>query len=227
MEQELKTVIQLMQKIHNIKVPIDLNEISLNKQSYNDSFKTFLIEKRIIPLIIMKIIFEKCLESSCFIGYKNVKFILYDELYKDIEKEKNLKSCVLKDVISGEDLFNLLLSNLSISTIEIKNIKINENRYLNLFGEHSLPSEAWDVSLEGPVFFVKKPFIIFDRNKAYVTKEMMPSIHQSIDFMNQIFNNFVEKFNDVFVPHEIYINWLLRCFPGMIHIKSIGYGGNK
>jgi hypothetical protein len=227
MEQELKNIIQLMQKIHNVKVPIELNEISLNKQSYSDSFKTFLIEKRIVPLIIMRIIFEKCLESSCFIGYKNVKFVLYDELDEEIEEEKNLGSCVLKEVISGEDFFNLFLSNLSISTVEIRNIKMNENRYLNLFGKHSLPSEAWDVSPEGPVFFVKEPFIIFDGNKAYATKEMMPSIHHSIGFMNQIFNNFVEKTNDAFVSHEIYINWLLRCFPGMIHIRSIAYGGDK
>ncbi|MBI4016590.1 MAG: hypothetical protein HY363_02755 [Candidatus Aenigmarchaeota archaeon] len=63
---------------------------------------------------------------------------------------------------------------------------------------------------------------ILTEDSVFISKKHFEETKELLAFYNPIFSDFLRSNkNAVTIPHDIYIDWLLKWFPGMIHIRSL------
>ena len=52
-------------------------------------------------------------------------------------------------------------------------------------------------------------------------KEMIETVKGMLYFHHQLFDQFLERYKDTAVPHELYISLLRGWFPGLVHMREL------
>ncbi len=228
MKLEVKSVIALAEKLAGKKIPGQLSVLKLHDIEKNHSFKQFLINNRVIPLLTLKLLFEHGLKSTCVVGYEKVTYISETESEDEIAEQEPFGPSIIKGTFSGEEVFNMILDEFGIITIQAgKAVPVSSATYVNTSGIHPpRPIEAWYRSCEERVIIVFDPVMIFTGNLIYVSEKIRDDVSRLLAYNKKTFDEFLKNSDNTTVNHEIYIDLLLKWFPGMIHIRSIGYAGH-
>lgn len=229
MEDYLQEMIGIVNKNFHTNIPSNLVRVPLFKHFSRNEFENFLVQSRIIPLLQMKIIFQFGMRSACAMGYE--KYCHYtivsegDEITEPEYKIKEYGTAVETRKYSAKEIFDYLLYKLGISTVDVKLSDFN-TEYVNAKG--TIPSltpdcssQAYDRGENPAIILLDLPCIITE-DTLLISKQYFEETQKLLDYHRQIFEDFLNAHkNSVTIPHDIYIEWLLKWFPGMIHIRSL------
>lgn len=190
-----------------VKLPI------YDKESVN-SFQRFLIKERLRPILKLKLLSD--LDTQFVIGYSEVEQALYGDGDEPPVEVRKYGPTIIKHKFEASEIFKYILQKLQIAVILIKipaNLdykRLSDTEY-DKWGSESLKAET----------FLSKDFVISE-DFVLVPKEMEQKVKDIFSYYRPIFDEFVAECKDeTLVPHDIYIEWLIKWFPGKVHVKSI------
>lgn len=197
---------------------IDVNPVLVKIPLYDldqaNEFQSFLVEERLKPFLKLKLLSD--LDTDFVIGYSSVEQSLYDDSGENLIEIRRFGPTIIKKLFTSEQIFNYILQNLAIAVLLIKDPasllhpRLADKEYLQ-FGNEDMKDQT----------FISKNLIITNTH-IFVEPEHKISVQNLLQYHAKIFDRFLEKYKEKdFIPHDVYIDWLLSWFPGKIHVRSI------
>lgn len=195
------------------------------------SFRTFLINERVLLVLKLRIAFDLLAGKSFCIGYERVTFapLGYGE-----DEEVSESDCVaVKNVLYRQPLsYDAFLDNLlsaGIVTIDANCFFVNSKLLWSKKGRLKNPfrgedDEYVDEFFESSFFFASDGSIVFEDNKVYATPQIAQEIKTIISNLSGELNRFLDEFcgpDSIGVSHEYYVEWFQKLFPGKIKYRTL------
>lgn len=183
-----------------------------NEHSKN-SFEEFLISARINVFIRLALLDR--FDEDYYVGYlRTMKVCKYPEMDKKIVE---LGPSIIAKKIDAKHIFETLLSGLGVSQIIAQNWFTEQ--LLGKDGELKVP-EDYSIDVEHPVFISRE--IIMTEYSAHVKAEQYKPAKEKVDYFLKLMKQFYDTHkNASSISHELYVGWLLKWFPGQVHVRSI------
>ncbi len=222
----METIKQLMSKNFGYEVNLNrLKEINLFPFVNFNSFQKFLLEARVLPFLRM-ILLNKYFEQNFLVAFENTKVcrevLDAEELdVVDIESEDK-GSNIIDQVFSGSQLFDNETTILSLQQLKAEPLFFPAYPRIEKKGILSLELEEdceWAED-EGIMFIATDGSIVIAKEKVYSNDNVEKLLKPYQSYLQSFLN---EAANANSIPHEEYIDLLLKWFPGKIKVKSIGY----
>ena len=196
--------------------------IKLFDHKSDSRFESFLTDSRVRPLIIMHLLFN-FLKTDFVIGHETRTFYYkYADETPNPPKEIVLKESVVNKQFSGEDLFNLLLSRIGLMQLNIPFVAFEGEEKLSEDVVPSKVDETWYEEVGEEVFFSLDGSLIIYPDKILVSDDWKEKVETIISCYYDPFNEFLESSKSLpSIDHKLYVEWLVKWFPGMIHFKSL------
>ncbi|MBI4147834.1 hypothetical protein HY490_00935 [Candidatus Woesearchaeota archaeon] len=229
MEKYLQGLLSIVNKNFNTKISLKpLVPLTLFSNKSRNDFERFLIQSRIIPLLQMRIIFTFGMRSSCAFGYEQYHHYIYarenDVTGEPLYAVKDFGVSIVDKKYSAKEVFNCLLYRLGISTVAVQSPQDLVVKHVNAQGQiPALPPDcsSHDGSENEMLILLDLPCVL-SYDKVFVSTQYVDGVQRLLDQYRQIFSEFLDAHkNSVTIPHDIYIDWLLQWFPGMVHIRSL------
>ncbi len=195
--------------------------VLFNHESKNQ-FERFLADSRVRPLILMHLLFN-FLKMDFVIGHADKTFYPGSEMDDSSSLKKVvLKESVVNKVFSGDDLFNLLLNRIGLLQLNIPFVSFEGVDFVANDVVPSYVNEAWHEEFGEEVFFSLDGSLIIYPDKVLVSSNLKDKVESIISCFFDTFSNFIEEYKSASsIDHVLYIDWLVKWFPGMIHFRSI------
>lgn len=227
-EKAVKSILMIINKKFKSNIRLtDFEKIAVfYRRKQSNYFQSFLIAQRIIPFAILKILYQFFLKKE-FI-FANIKFF-YSRGYEDDEEVIAYGPNIINKRFKGENIFDHYLQNLYFPAVIAKHIPITyRQERINKKGMiEEKNEEEWRESSEKDVFVMFNPAkLIITPNAVYIYNEdarLKQEIYNLLSYHHEIFDKFLDNYKDKCVPHEIYMDWLMKWFPGKIHLQSLQY----
>ncbi len=225
MNSENIDIIQFFESVKNTTNMGGLKHINLNQTFKNlNPFQRFIFANRVVPFLFLKILFHFYNETDYYVGFKEHQHRVYDpeaETEDDYMKHINSGPTLIKKKLSGNEVFDFVLSDLHFSSILLKNI-------ISPFSEEIIdkkekPAEADDHEEFYNQFVIlnnKKIQLVLVEQDIFCNENIYNTILGLLDhhkkFIKPVLNN-LRKLPSV--PHDQYCDWLVNWFPGKVHVK--------
>lgn len=188
-----------------------------------NSFEAFLIKSR-VHLFLKLYVLTQYWEVSfypCFPEFSLYEWTVDEEDEAGWEVSKTYGPTVIMQKISGQEIFNDFLSRTGVQAIDTPgNMQLTgERNAIDGPIDYTLGKESQ--SLYPEYFISEDGSIIIGENNIYVV-DGAEKIQKIVDTHREQFSTFVAEYKDSFVPHTVYIDWLLTWFPGKVRVRSIG-----
>jgi len=226
-DDHLKEILNIINKRFSKDINIDDYEcIELLHRESNTQFQVFLLNARVRPFLKLKILYHFCDDSSFVIGDGKLSFTRgYDE--HDTEK-KELGPSIIDAQFSKKNIFDLILGRMGFLALMIRHsprlegqARTGEEGTIELEGR----DEGWQEYAEDEVIVMTDPDsrFIFTDSHVYIDADdtTKKKVKDLIDSHIDTFNTFLDDYKERNVPHELYVDWLMKWFPGKIEVKSI------
>ena len=206
----MSEIIELSKKM-GIKVD-GLVELRQFDSSFKDDWSLHL-QGRIRYLLRLKLL-SMLLKNQFVVGYE----ALYEYIAEDYERV--LGAHILDSKFTGQDIFDTELWN-SFTVVAHEKKVCPESETLVTFDRLIAPKDQHpDMNNEGDVWVSEG--IVITKDKLYVNEEMKKLVEPILSEFKKLGDEFVSEYRErSSVPHSVYIEWLLKWFPGRIHIRSL------
>lgn len=190
-----------------------------------NDFQKFLLESRVMPFLRLKVLHHLARDEGCLLGYESVEYWM-DVGEGEEAPETRLMAAhgpvMLDKRFPNELVFNYLLAELGFAQVLMKECAVLED---TTRVDKDGPVKAFDHWFEMP-----KGLIIVVPEKAVLVGEELwfdprkfeeGFVENLVSYHQKFFADFLEKYKDDCVPHELYVDWLLGWFPGRVSVKSL------
>jgi hypothetical protein len=230
MDPDILNMLKIATKRFGVNFPVkDLVPVQLYSPKNIDSFQRFLVDARLRPFLKMKIVNELCHGASFAKGCMPAYFD-YNE--NDDYEELEIGPAIEKRALRDEELFDETLFKLGFGAVDV------ECRFYSVFINKKgdvpkpKPSQQITTAKDVNIMISPEPALILTDSEAYVIEgsEMEKNVRGLLAYHKKMFDEFLADHasnKTPFVPHETYIKWLMRLFPGRIRIRSIGHSPRR
>jgi hypothetical protein len=194
----------------------DYKKVDLFSIKNPNSFQLFLIKDRIRIFQKLFVLDRLCKDEQFFIGCEK---LFYEQHAEDIGDTIEVGPCIVLQEFSKEAVFDKFISGLGVAQIDAPSLFNIFDASLDCENNIEKPSDyhiapTQEVVVSESVFIGQDGLWFRDAEKA---KEMLAEF-------DSLFNDFIiEQADPVSVPHTIYVDWLLKWFPGKIRIRTLSY----
>lgn len=220
----MKQIIGLINK--NFDKNLDFSnytKVNLFEIEVPNAFQQFLIRDRIQVFQKLFVLDRLCIDEEFFRGCLDLSYYFYDyegdadEPYG--EDKIYVGPCLLLKCFSKEDIFNHLVKGLSIAQIDVPSDIGPFDDSLACVNEVECPP-YYNLMVENELF-VSSSVILFGDAVWTNDPEQVKKLLSEFD---SLFHKFIDEQKEpVGVSHDIYVDWLLRWFPGKVKIRTLSY----
>lgn len=229
MDHDPQPIISLVNKEHKTSIDLDrYSVLSLYDKPITNRFERFLIESRIRPFLLLKILHHIGFDKTFTIGHHETNFysgknIDADE-YAD-EEVITVKDSIIAHLFTGKQVFDYLLKKLSFEQILVSGEALVEGqKRLTLSGPFSVDFIPFNETHKGELLIMVCPDqrVILSEDKVYVDDpDLEEYLIGLLSLHAQIFDVFLERYKESVVPHELYVGWLTSWFHGDVIVKGL------
>lgn len=226
MDKDIKEIIDIVNKEFVLNInPLNLKSIKLYDAQNTNEFQRYLINSRI--RLFQKLMLLNSLEEECQFVFATTNLIAEKYNFEtECNDEKNFGVTIIKESFSRKETFEYILNKLGFLAVTTKNRALP---YLYSFFKKNgeiKKEEGWERWMQDNIFILINPgkeLIITESEVLYNKddKETEKILNNIISYQDIQFTEFLERYKDKCVPHEIYIDWIMKWFPGKIHINYI------
>ncbi len=206
---------------------IDLDEykrISFFSTAKGNNFQKFLSEYRVNVFLRLAILYKYGLDGKFACG--NLSNGYYDKYEEEPELTETGPS-LIKETFTGKELFNYLLDGLGISQLLIKE-KFHPEGKERFDKNGTVPkidNNAFSEYFQESFFVMIEPAkrLVLGENEVWVEPEIKEETELIIrKQFEPLFDWFLDAAkNKTEISHDGYVGWLLKWFPGMVHVRAI------
>ena len=216
-------------KRHGVSAKQEFVELPLYVTKEKSQFGRFLATGRVMPFLQFKLLFHLGFETKVLIGYKEVTYDVYedDDEYKEDDPRKKVYGPHLIDkVYSAKEIFEYLLYRLSFSAVSLP-FFMSPRYERRMTGRKILPplQEHGDLYDEAETFILLRTYpLIVTESSVYIAKDDpdLKMVRGIIAEHKKAGDAFLKRYaKGVAVPHALYIDWLMRWFPGAIKVRAL------
>ena len=216
----MKQILNLVNKHFNKDFDIsDYEKVDLFSIKNPNSFQRFLIKDRIQVFQKLHVLAKLCKDEIFFIGCED---LFYDWYCDEEEDCIEVGPCLILTEFSREDVFNKLVSDLAIAQIDVPTYHHIFDSDIACVNKVDRP-DGYQQSATKHVLISENFILVSDSLYVRNSKKDAEALFEGL---NPIFSKFiVEQKDPVGVSHDIYIDWLLKWFPGKVKIRTLTYSG--
>lgn len=191
----------------------------------SSSFENFLVVNRVRVFQKLLVLFHFALKFRFFAGNEDTRLQYYEEDcdVDDSEKSEIHYGCsVVDNTYLGDWFFYYFVQSLSVSQVIIDYAySPYDYKRFNSDGEIKFDKAGYCGKVFLNDFFVSDGLFVLE-SCLYAKPALASKIRSLFDEFESTFSDFVANNKDVsMVSHEVYTEWLLSWFPGMIHVRSL------
>lgn len=179
---------------------------------------------RVMPFLRLKILHHLAQDAECMLGFELVEYWmdLGGGEYQESKLMATHAPVVIDRRFPNELVFNYLLAQLGFSQLLVKECAwIEDAPRLDRKG----PVKALDDGFEqtkGLIVIVPEKAVLIGNEVWYDPRKFEESfVDNLVSYHERFFADFLEKYKEDCVPHELYVDWLLGWFPGRVSVKSL------
>ncbi len=233
MKEKLLQAVKIASAQYDLVVP-DFEQIELFPLEgvKPHSFEEFLIRSRVH--LFLKLFILNQLEDTSFVpAHEELIRHKIDETKSETEEDNNwipigdFGPNIFNCAYSINQLFEEYLERTAVSALLIRErVKTEGVGRIGTEGPINLENELVNLWGAPEIFIMVKPkmeLIITDKD-VFVdkeNKELIENVKGVVKTHKEQFAKFVEKYKETCVPHAVYVEWLMKWYPGKVHLRSI------
>ena len=117
-------------------------------------------------------------------------------------------------------MFNQLLSETQITTLDVVG-PIHFPMRKGKEGQFSIKDELFYY----PEYYIMSQLsmqrVITPTEVLVADAKLRKEVEGVVAYHRERFASFIEEYKDTFVPHEVYVEWLLKRFPGRVKLRRL------